>query len=263
MGFKAAVLAGAFAAAVGFGSASAAGLVNGSFEEGGGFDGWTVSHPDLAASSFLTLPFAPDGSPIDGAYGPYTPRADWLHAVLTTGEAYNPDTGAGLTLITQTFDVASPVHLRGWAAFLGGDYIDPNGELEPLNPGIFNDFAFVRVVGLAGPDMHTFDVLPAFYADIATAPNSLTGPTSRGYGYTPWTRFDVALTTPGSYRVEIGVANAVDNRNDSRLLVDGLSLSVPEPSAWALLITGFFGMGALLRARRPKAVPVRVRRDRR
>ena len=57
---------------------------------------------------------------------------------------------------------------------------------------------------------------------------------------------DDAFQTPGIYQ---------DRRNsvNAQLTVSGVADSVPEPSTWALLITGFGGAGAMLRRRRPVA----------
>ena len=59
------------------------------------------------------------------------------------------------------------------------------------------------------------------------------------------------LPTSGTYSVTEQfhiVANGVGNAQST---ID--VMAVPEPSAWALMLTGFFGMGGLLRRRRPAA----------
>jgi hypothetical protein len=38
------------------------------------------------------------------------------------------------------------------------------------------------------------------------------------------------------------------------VLLDGVSLAVPEPTSWALMIVGFFGLGGALRSRRRQAL---------
>jgi len=69
--------------------------------------------------------------------------------------------------------------------------------------------------------------------------------------------YAVPNLTPGTYTVTAGVRNNGDNGFSSQILVDNFSdgsAAVPEPAAWALMLTGFFGMGAVLRSNRRKAV---------
>ena len=87
----------------------------------------------------------------------------------------------------------------------------------------------------------------------------LTGATG-GLGYTPWTNFRLDLD-PGTYTIEAGVVNFGDAFGESYLLLDAFKVSVPEPTTWALMILGFFGMGAALRRQRPQPARVRIRRD--
>ena len=136
-----------------------------------------------------------------------------------------------IIFLTQTFSTSGGL-FSGDAAFLGEDLLP------------WNDAGFVRLYRLPLGD-DPLPVLPddpanLFYEDIAGVGD---------YGFTDWKHFSIRLA-PGDYRVEIGVVDNQDDREPSVLLVDNFSLSVPEPGAWALMLTGFFGLGVALRRRR-------------
>lgn len=83
---------------------------------------------------------------------------------------------------------------------------------------------------------------------------------SAGCGYTDWIESTYIIPTAGTYSVAFGVTNWDDSAFQSGLAWDGLSLNdtpidggdvgaVPEPSTWALMLLGFFGIGSVLRRR--------------
>jgi hypothetical protein len=145
----------------------------------------------------------------------YTPVDGALLGVIQAGA------GDVEVLIAQTFTTKGGMFF-GSAAFLAEDFPD------------FNDFGFVRL-------RHGADVIPLFSSDIAAV---------GAFGFTEWTGFSTQLAA-GTYTLEAGVVNAIDEFNPSFLLVDDFHMDlVPEPSAWALMIAGFGLAGAALRRRR-------------
>lgn len=150
----------------------------------------------------------------------YLPVDGLLLGVLTA--PYEADTPF---VISQTFTTVGGL-FSGWAAFSGGDALP------------WNDAAFVRLVGPGG-------IVNLFTSDIAGVGD---------YGHTPWNPFSVVLAA-GTYTFEAGVSNASDPFDPSFLILDGITLAeVPEPGTWALILTGFFGLGAALRRRRARAL---------
>lgn len=83
-----------------------------------------------------------------------------------------------------------------------------------------------------------------------------------GCGYTGWIESNYVIPTAGTYSVAFGVTNWSDSAFQSGLAWDGLALNdtpidgggvggaVPEPSTWAMLLLGFFGIGGALRRRK-------------
>lgn len=143
----------------------------------------------------------------------FTPRDGHLLGVIQAGPS-------APTTIVQTFTTVGGV-FSGVAAFLAED-------------SAFNDYGFVR--------LHKGgDVIELFFRDVADV-----GP----YGYTGWTTFSAVLDA-GTYTFEAGAANGGDSDRPSFLLVDKFKLAeVPEPTTWALMLTGFATLGAMLRRRR-------------
>jgi hypothetical protein len=164
----------------------------------------------------------PNDSVVDRTY---TPQDGWAFAQLT---ANLQDTEV---LLSQSFELTTLQRLSGRVAFLANDYIDVNGDIYNP-PGSYNDRGFVRITG---------DVVSTLYfRDIATVGN---------YGSTDWDSFTINLG-PGSYTLELGVVNVTDDFNSSRLLADAIRVgAIPEPASWAMMILGFFGLGAVLRRR--------------
>jgi hypothetical protein len=162
--------------------------------------------------------------------------ASFNTAVTTNHDGYLPTGGDFLGLlsggngqgvyatVSQSFTVTGTQTLSGDAAFLGHDYLP------------YDDDGFVSVF-----DNSSGTTL--FSASIGTVGD---------FGSTPWTHFSTTLGT-GSYTVQAGVRNNLDNNFSSHLVIDSFSLTggaAPEPAAWAMMLVGFGGMGALIRRRR-------------
>jgi hypothetical protein len=208
-----AILAGA-AAALAFG---AAGAVQAAVIDNGSFEDIVV---DWAANPALVQ--TPGEFEHRNASGVadklYKPKDGVLLGVIQANPNTTPNT------ITQTFTTIGGL-FSGFAAFLGEDDIG-------------NDYGFVRLY--EGADT-TGVFTELFYADIDGVGD---------FGYTEWTGFSKVIGK-GVYTLQAGVANGSDGFLPSFLLVDKFRVSeVPEPSTWALMLTGFLGLGVMLRRRR-------------
>lgn len=81
--------------------------------------------------------------------------------------------------------------------------------------------------------------------------NTCFGP---GCGYTGWIKSEYDILATGNYKVKFGVTNFLDTDYDSGMAFAGLTIAgepiggvVPEPSTWAMMLLGFFGLGSMLR----------------
>lgn len=81
-----------------------------------------------------------------------------------------------------------------------------------------------------------------------------------GCGYTGWIKSVYDIGATGNYKVKFGVTNFLDQIYDSGMAYAGLTIAgepiggvVPEPSTWAMMLLGFFGLGSALRRGRRTA----------
>lgn len=73
--------------------------------------------------------------------------------------------------------------------------------------------------------------------------------TASGQAFTQRSLAPVAITAGQTYTLSfVGLSNA-----DNTVFIDNVSAMVPEPASWAMLITGFGGIGLALRRRRALA----------
>lgn len=220
MHLRSVIIAGVAAALLGSSAQAAGRFVNGSFEDG--FEGWVTDESQVQA---------PGGAVHRDEFGDPDNEYDTIHGFRLA--AMQADSTNTPVLLSQTFTTENGGVFSGWAAFLGEDFLP------------WNDTGFLRIYQLAEADLFPAELAPnpteLFYADISTVGD---------WGFTQWTKFSVALD-PGTYRVEAGIIDVNDDRNLSVLILDKFQLTgVPEPSTWALMLAGFFGLGAALRRRR-------------
>ena len=210
--------AGALAATVSLAPAcaQAAELMNGSFEDI--LAGW-VADPSVVAISPELYHHNTSGAR-DKLFKPVDGFVFAVMAAYQPAKALPTDAPVAPNLMSQTFTTDGG-WLSGWAAFLEED-------------GLYNDFAFVRVYN----DEVNFQLFQSDAFSVAPL------------GYTPWTKFYRQLGA-GTYTLEAGIGNDTDNFGLSYLMLDSFAVtaSIPEPASWAMMILGFFGLGAALRRR--------------
>jgi hypothetical protein len=114
---------------------------------------------------------------------------------------------------------------------LGGDTLtfDWNFLSDELNESAtFNDFGFFIVSGaaylLASRNSSTFDTV---------------APPAGFDGQTGWATQSYTFPVAGTYQIGFGVFNVGDTGHNSVLLLDNISIPVPEPSSITLLAAGF------------------------
>ena len=209
------IAAAAVSAALAFPAAAAQPLTNGSFESGD-LSGWTASGPvEVATGQDDAIGTPPLGEHFTATKGDY-------FAVLTANEdAPDSDGLFSYTTLSQTFTLTMDSRVLFDAAFLAFDYLP------------YDDDAYVSILGASGN--------PIFASNVSAVGEN---------GNTGWQSLSVFLGK-GTYTLQAGVRNGVDYGGDSKLLLDNVSVAVPEPQSWALMILGFLGVGAALRTRRP------------
>jgi hypothetical protein len=212
--------------------AAAPPLQNGGFEDN--LDHWMGDDAWIAVTDVF---YQRDGSAnvLRGDPGavvlpPYgAQEGTFFAAISADGPFADPD--SNIVTLSQTFSTTGG-RLSGFAAFLSGDYAP------------YLDFGYVKISGMG--------LSKTLFSSGTAAVGA--------YGQTGWQTFSVDLLA-GDYTFEAGVTNVGDALQASFLLLDGLSIgSVPEPSTWALMLSGFFGLGVMLRRRRPTPARVRARR---
>lgn len=197
--------------------AQAAVLANGSFEDI--LSGWVADPFLLSISPEI---YHRDANGVQDKR--YKPIDGYMFAVMFADQpvdAVESDAPVAPKRVSQTFTTDGG-WISGYAAFF-----------SPETPD-YNDFAFVRV-------FNDFVDFTLFQSDVVSI---------QPLGYTPWTRFYRQLGA-GQYTVEAAIGNGTDNFNTSFLILDNFAVTatIPEPATWAMMILGFFGLGAMLRRR--------------
>lgn len=197
-------------------------LMNGGFESN--LDDWTADDALVAVTNVF---FHRDGSGNvdrgdDGVaiLPPYSAQEGFFFAVMS-GDLQFEDPDTNVVKLTQTFSTTGG-RLTGFAAFLSGDYAP------------YLDFGYLKISGVGLSQT-------LFASDVGLVGD---------YGQTGWQTFGVNLLA-GDYTIEAGIANVGDDLQSSFLLLDGFAIgAIPEPATWAMMLAGFFGVGATLRRRR-------------
>jgi len=206
---------------------SQGGVVNGGFEMGI-LTGWTLAGSGQATGSGIGV------TPTEGIFqgyiettGNFTVSAPAVAASLgVTGPAIS-GLGAGV-----------PVNGSGLSQNVivsAGDTLtfDWNFLTDELSESpTFNDFGFFTISGaaylLASRNSSTYD---------------LVSPPAGFDGQTDWSTQTYTFPAAGAFTIGFGVFNVGDAGHNSVLLLDGISISVPEPSSLVLGIAGLVGIG--------------------
>lgn len=208
-----------------------AGVINGGFETGN-LSGWTPIGAAKATGSSIGV------TPTEGSFqgfiettGNFTATAPVVIASLgVPGPAIiglgagTPTNGSGMS---QVLTVAA------------GDTLsfDWNFLTDELNEtATFNDFGFFTISGtaflLASRNSSTFN---------------LVSPPAGFDGQTDWQTQSYTFASAGTYTLGFGVFNVGDTGHNSVLLLDAITIPVPEPSSFALLTAGSLAVFLLRR----------------
>jgi hypothetical protein len=225
------------AVAVMAGGAQAAQLItNGGFETGT-FAGWT---PNVEAGSGGNLYIAANNggpSPQSGFPTQFNPAGGNFYAITDQG-------GAGSYSLTQSFTLASAskvtVSFQMFANDQAGVIFDNGRDYNTIpNQNAEADI----LVGGADP----FTNAPADIVSVLYGP----GADNLAGNPNPWTSYSSTLNlAAGAYQIRFA---ETDNQFFFQMGVDNVSVTtagVPEPAAWAMMLVGFGGLGALARRRR-------------
>jgi hypothetical protein len=235
MNIRATILAGAAAASIlGLGFAGAANaatnlITNGSFETGNTF-AWTYSGAVGDPFPATIIGYNNTNGYPTGAFGELIPPDNSISGSpdpVGDYAAYFVSDFAAAETLSQDVLLAAGIYSIGFSV-----YIPFNGQNNP------NDAHFSGSV--AGQELVSFNV----------------GANPAGV----WTHYydTLVLNAPGTFTTAFTFATdgnpAKDIIIDRVYLVAGDIGAVPEPTTWVMMLTGFFGMGAMLRRRRYMAL---------
>lgn len=160
------------------------------------------------------------------------PDVSTRSSTITVGDNFTlDDVNITLTGLSHTFWADLDISLSH-----GGTTIwlttDNGGSVDPFGDYTFDDqaSAAAAMLGASGGAFRPEDLLSAFNGMSASGDWTLT--------------------------VRDDVAGDVGNLGGWSLSLDGLSSAVPEPSTWAMMLLGFFGLGSMVRASRRKQAGV-------
>jgi hypothetical protein len=129
------------------------------------------------------------------------------------------------------------------------------GSVNPGNsPAVFTTpAAGLKTFSLLVGSMDTFNRIQFIATDGVTVLGDLTGSTGLFGSYTPINGANVATRFTYTFGgAAVGTVNFYSSVNSHSYAFefDRISGAVPEPAAWAMMILGFFGLGATLRSRK-------------
>jgi hypothetical protein len=174
-----------------------------------------------AHATTLTFDSLGDGSPIPNGYGGF----NWSNFYTLNG-ANNAPSGYANGVVSSP-NVAYNAYGNP-ASFSGAGFELVSGDFTAA----WNDGLSILVQGYNGASL----------IDTTTFVVNTSGPTLETFDWTGLT--SVTFTSSG------GTHNPNLDGNGEHFALDNLSVAVPEPATWALLLVGFAGLGAVARRRR-------------
>jgi hypothetical protein len=216
-------------------------VVNGSFETGD-FSGWTLFGQGTTYTSSVGV--TPTAGTVQGYIdntGNFTQTAPDIVAALGVPTAQI----AAITTGTPTRGTALYQDVTVSAGqTLSFDWNFTTSELDQ-DPS-FDDFAFYTIAGdaffLSSRNAGSFDPL------LTPPVDPLMVPAAGFNGITGWTTQTYTFPSAGTFRVGFGVLNVKDAGHDSALLLDNISISVPEPC------TGLLALSSILMLKRQRRI---------
>jgi hypothetical protein len=197
-------------------------VTNGSFESG--FSGWTLTGTAGDGDPAVVIPYNSTSGYPGGAYGEPIPPDSLAGPdpdAAGNSAVYFVSDFANETL-TQTIHLDPGVYSIGFDAYAPGN-------------GFANQFDATFTGSIAGVSLANYDV--------STGPVQTWSPF---YGSTK-------ITTAGDYDITFTFNTNGDPAKD--IVIDRVFVvagGVPEPMTWAMLLVGFFGLGAVVRSARRK-----------
>lgn len=149
----------------------------------------------------------------------------------TTGSATTTDENNAINLLLTNAVSQGPGYTPPYA---GLDYDTVLGAVTGLNGSATLDFGSLNLSGLTILGAH-------FGNNIDSDPNNITA----------FWLLDLGNTTTHTITLSNGQGSS-----NAQIFATGVA-SVPEPATWAMMLVGFFGVGAAMR-RRPKAALMQV-----
>jgi len=210
-------------------------LVNGDFETGT-YAGWTTN-VEGGSSGNLQIEAYDGVAPISGlAYAPNALGGDYF--------SITDQTGPGAYSLTQSFTLATSTKVIISFDMFANNWAGANINNGRLYTAGSNQNAVVDILtGTAG----------AFTSNALDIVATLYGPGSDAiFGTNPWTSYSTTLMLgAGTYQIRFAQA---DNQSYFQQGVDNVSVAVPEPASWAMLIAGFGLVGAAARRSRVRSL---------